>query len=377
MDAGPEQYQDSGLRNSFASDTSPFGSRGNLSRRQFFGRLGLLGTGLLMTTNGFAQTNPIDPEAYEPVGAIHYLGDSFLWVGSVFKNGENKYALFRKRRDARPEVFAELGGPNLCRFGGVARLYALGPNAKTSIEITATPDVRVQSLQDFGRACEECKFAKAKKMATLERSGFSGLTCLGFGSSPVDNPKYFDDLNALACRPAANDHSSELLLFVRGDKGPQTAHVEWPLARDNPVIYFDATSGHWLVYPSLSFERRNELKNSLEGIPVARISNTLEIILAWVPWAEWNDSSVYSLYPFGAALVGASLHEWSPRGQQLSGIYMSSDSRWERRFGGQVETSSLAASSDAAELAWIQQIKTDSSLLQFGRFKSIVRVEHI
>lgn len=346
----------------------------NMTRRQFFLHMGILGAGF-MKTNGYTQTLIDDAEAFEPTGQIEWLGDSFLWIGALKWGDTVKYSLIRKRLSQRAEFLAPVDGPRLCRPGSSPYLYARGPGGVSTVQVSG-PKLQAISLIDKGLALENCSFSVAREINRLERSGSRRLTALAISTNVTTGTSHDVRPLMLGCRPTESRVASEILLFD-GSNAPRSVTVDWPLALDNPVLLADPHSDDWLAYPSLAFQRRQAFRNSLLGIPVCRITRNLELSLTWVLWDEWNESGPYSFFPLGSGLVGATYHGWTDKGERLSGVYLPDGKRWKRRFGGQVDAISLAVSADQKRLAWREQIKVEPPSTLYGKLRHVARIEAI
>ncbi len=348
----------------------------SITRREFIYEYASLGSGFLMIATGCSSSRQELAEDFEPASTIQWLGDSFLWIGAIKSDHAPRFAVIRKQPRHQASFVAPVGGPNLCRRGVEPHLYAQGLRINDTLNIVGIT-VQVVTLPDQGLALSSCQFADAREREKWEKRGFDDLTTVSIGprvSKGGGPPKEL----VLACRPAKSNEASELLLFGSGDSDtPLRTTVDIPLALDNPILIADPITGHWLAYPSFTFKRRQALKNSLPGIPVCRVTSELDVSLAWVPWAEWNLNGPYRFFPLKTGFIGAMSLGWSHDGIRLSGIYILDHSRWERRFAGQVDISSLAVSADQHYLAWSEQIKVVPPNSLYGKLRQVVRIEPI
>ena len=328
-----------------------------------------------MSTTALATACELDPEIFEPTGSLQWLGDGALWVGATTCENETEFVLIHRRPEGNAEIIAALGGPQMCRLGSAQRIYALGIGRSETVTVTGQ-NLQITTLPDAGLELENCAFAAARERDRLVQSGFAGLTAVGLGSGFELGRSDIGELRLLGCRPAEKPEASEILLFVGADR-PLSVTVDWPLARDNPILTADSNTGGWLVYPSLTFARRHALEGIVPGVPVCRIGTELEMSLTWVPWDEWNRSGPYRFYPLGTGLVAAMSLGWTDEGERLSGIYMPDGNHWLRRFSGQVDVSSLTASPDGKNLAWREQIKVDSPDARYGKLRYLARIEYV
>lgn len=346
----------------------------NTTRRRFCLHMSVIGA--MCCSKSILANNLLDNAgAFEPTGQIEWLGDRFLWVGALKKDNKIIYSLIHQKPLRHSEILAEVGGPSLCRLGAAPYLYAATPSGRETIKVSG-PNVGVRLQVDNGLSLENCKFSVAREVDRLERLGYGRFTALAKGKDLDASTNQAEREVMLACRPTASTESSELLLF-EGGGAPRVITVNWPLALDNPVIVADVHSSDWLVYPSLTFDRRQKLKSSLPGIPVCRVTRDLVLSLTWVPWDDWNESGPYRFHILGDGLVAASSHGWTDTGEKLSGIYLLIDNRWQRRFSGQVDITSLASSGDQKYLAWSEQIKSEPASMSYSKLRHVVRVNSV
>ena len=339
----------------------------SFSRRYFISSLGILGVTYFGASCGKKPTamaasslfGSDNPEDFEPASSIHSLGDYFVWVGSLKVGASLKFVLISKRGLDVAEVIGLLSGPTLVRNDSDRCLYARALGGH-SLQVSLGSPLQLVLLQDGGSALSECQFSRARVRDRFIQAGVEGLTSGSIGLCVPPNAA-----PVLAVRPIG-ESDSELLLFV-GNADPLRARVSWPIARDNPVLMSNPHGLDWIVYPSLTFKRRQDFKPSLNGIPVCRVDRQLSLNMTWVPWADWNQSGPYRFYAIGYGLVAIT----------LSGIYLQGDKGWAGWFHGDFDPASLSVSADQTHLAWIERVKLTSPSPIYGQYRKIVRIETI
>lgn len=344
----------------------------NVSRRNFLGQLGALGASYFLTATGFSQNAVGNANDYMPYYQIQWISDSFVWAAGLVKNDVSYRVLIRQKPGREAEVLMPLGGPVICRFGSGPLVYGLGANESATLIISG-PSVTVQRLEDNGVTFEAVRMADARELNRLQSTTFPGLDELALGRNCDGEVNLEKMPPMLACRPSGKD-ATEILLFD-GPDDPRSVLVDWPLAHEHAVIFADPNSGDWLAYPRMNWDRRRALEKRFKGIPVCRVTPTFELSLTWVPWADWNKDAPYCFYPLGSDLICATRHRTPSRNERFSGVYFSENGEWSRRFACRVEISSLAVSSDAGTLAWIEEIQRAASAHQGRQTIHIVRIE--
>ena len=338
-----------------------------------------------MTANTFAQTPAAESQAFGPTSDIKNIGDNFFWVGAMREKDGPAYALLRQSPTGVAEVLCPLGRGVLVRYGGGPRLCALGlfrgsyrtakQEGKLSSVVVAGDDARMSTLSDNGAEFEKINGADSAERERLEGEGHSDLATAALGYFSDNGESVAVAPPVLAVRKTDDPQVSELLLFD-STGSPHNAKLDIPLAWDTPILYADPNTGDWLAYPLLSYDRRQDLKGKLPGIPICRVTRSFEISQFWVPWAEWNNSQNYAFFPLGADLIGSALHV-AKESAEFSGLYHMESGNWRRLFASQVEPTSVAVAASNNYIAWSEQIKLDAYSPAYGWLRQILRVERV
>lgn len=349
-----------------------------VTRRRLLCAFASVGSVCIMSNSGCSHVMQETAQDYEPTGPIHWLESSFFWIGALKSKSGVKYVLIQKDPSIQASILREVGGPILCRQGVEPYLLAKGLNQTDSIKVVSRSS-QVDTVTDHLQVLSDCQFANARAREELIQKGFKNLTSASIGSRYMIKEAHETRAQlVLACRPIGSEGASELIVFDFSQNTVISRKiVTFPLSLDNPVLVVEPHSNHWIAYPSFTFKRRQSLMNSLPGIPVWRVSNGLDLSLAWVGWDEWNLNGPYRFFPLKTSFVAAMSLGWTNDGYRLSGIYFPEHGQWVRRFNGQVDITSLAVSADQRYLGWTEQIKEDPPSALYGKLRQIVRIEHI
>jgi len=286
----------------------------------------------------------LDDRGFEPVGRIFWLGDDPSWVGVRVSSDGVAHAFVAVPPSGGPaRVLAMLTDERACEpiaGAGVMVAPAGGHNAALIRPQATTLDPLPES--GGGRdALAACLHRTGTARLALRNQGFevSGIAVRG------------DTI--VACRTGA-DGSTEIWLINSAERTMLTA-VSWPLARDNPVLEFQAYEQVCLIYPSLLPRRRAELRSRLPGLPVLIVAAHGTTKEAWVDWGDWNAEGGYRVTRNAHGLAVGILHGWTDAGERHSGLWQRGTTGWVRVAAGQLDPGSLAASGDGRSIAWREQ----------------------
>jgi hypothetical protein len=173
------------------------------------------------------------------------------------------------------------------------------------------------------------------------RQGLNGVTAVGVYAQ-----------NHLAVRETG-DEAAELW---RGSQPPELlARLAFPLARDNPVIAFQASVGEWLVYPSYSGVRRAAVRATLPGLPLyyqpeGGIGRT-----EFLPWEPWLAEATYRFLLAPSGLIAAVSHGLGTPPSAFSGLYQRHGNSWQRLAEGEIDVGSATIAPGGQSIAWREQ----------------------
>jgi hypothetical protein len=216
-------------------------------------------------------------------------------------------------------------------------------------------------------ATDLCVVSAGRFETELANRGYTDIQTLAAGIPRMTDQGAAGPVPFLVIRRLPDILTTELLLFS-GDAEPRRMTVDWPLAYFSPFIFPDYQSGGWIAW---SGALRDLIDLGYPGVPVGRISPDFELNLQWIPPQDWM-SNIY-FFPVGARL-GATSSRTGRKGKRYDGIYLETDSEWERRFISDQDFGSLAYSPDGRFIGWRETVSWD---LSFEGVRFIPRIEDL
>lgn len=343
----------------------------NKIRRQIvFGMAGLLAS---RPETILASDKDLQPpaSAYEPTGAIYWAGQSMLWIGGFRK----KTALIRQSFGVSPSIVSFVEGQQSCKTSGDQLL--LGGSLKSTVGLDLSDvQLKLRPIGSDWRPISDCKYSLTKTREQLEKSGLHGIMGLGpMGRKAGAKRTVSNEYPILACRSTPTDSTE--LIYSDGKTKVQLKTIDWPLARDNPVIKPDEINGGWIAYPSLILERRLALQKVTKGIQVTHISEQFDVTSSFVPWYDWSLESSYRIYVSNKGLIFAAGQPYYKKHRYKPGIYLSTGKDWALRFPGNVDIGSVAVAPEGGSVAWREQISMNGFSSDYGNFRHVIRLEQI
>lgn len=343
----------------------------NNQRRQIiFGLAGMLASSH-STLNASDQALQPAASAYEPTGEIYWSGQYFLWVGGFKK----KFALIKQSFGVPPSIVSFLAGRPSCKTFEDQLLLSGDANTILALDLNDV-QLKLRLLEGAEKPFNTCRSSLAMRREQLEQAGLANITNLGpMGRKPGSKITGSTSLPFLACRPTQTDVTE--LIYSNLENKVQLKSIDWPLARDNPVIQPDPINGGWIAYPSFIFKRKIALQKVTKGIPVTHISEQFEVTRSFVPWDDWSLTGAYRIYVSKKGLVCAVGPRWSRKNRYKPGIYMDTGKNWALRFPGDVDIGSVTVGARDSSLAWVEQVSLKHSSADYGSRRSIIRIERL
>jgi len=225
----------------------------------------------------------------------------------------------------------------------------------------------VQRLIHPDSATDLCLVYAGDFKTELANRGYTDIQTVAAGIPRMTDQGAAGPVPFLVIRRQPDKSTSELLLF-RGDAEPRRMTVDLPLASFGPTIYPDYQSGGWIAW-SGSARKLTDL--GYPGMPVIRISPDFDLRLTWVPDQDWMNHPRF--FPVGTRL-GVTSSRASRNDWRYDGIYLETDSGWERRFVSDQDYGSLAYSPDGRFIGWRETVSWN---LSFQGVRFIPRIEDL
>jgi hypothetical protein len=338
-----------------------------MNRRVLLGSLGgMMVGGAAMARRPSDVACSANAADYSVKDKLYWVGESFVWAGTLPCEGSVRTALIRQRPGQDAEVIRTLAHYEMCPDG-----LALGVRMITPEGIVHIYDADGEFVQRLinpdSSATDLCLVYAGYFKTELTNRGYTDIKTLAAGIPRMTDQGAAGPVPFLVIRRQPDKSTSELLLF-RGDAEPRRMTVDWPLASFSPSIFPDYQSGGWIAW---SRDQHDLVDLGYPGIPVGRISPDFELDLRWIPVEDWMSSLFF--FPVGARL-GVTSSRTGKKGRTYDGIYLQVDSGWERRFASDVQSGSLAYSPDGRFIGWEETVSWD---LSFQGIRHIPRIEDL
>jgi hypothetical protein len=331
-----------------------------MNRRALLGSLGgMMVGGAAMARRPSDVVCSANAADYSVRGRLFWAGESFFWAGAMRCEGSTRQALIRKKPGQDAEVIRTLVHSILCSDG-----LAMGAKIKTPDGIVYVHDADGQFIQrqinSDSSKTDFCALERRMVETELAMRGLNNVQALSAGIPQVSDEGTEDPVPFLVIRELPDMLTSELIL-VTGDAFLRRMTVDvllptlrmtvdLPLASFRPSIYPDYQSGGWIAWADHT-EKLVDL--GFPGVPVVRISQDLELQVTWVPVQDWMFMSISFFFPVGARL-GATSSRIGSESERYDGVYLETDSGWERRFASNVTLGPPSYSPDGRYLGWVE-----------------------
>jgi hypothetical protein len=338
-----------------------------MNRRALLGSLGgMMVGGAAMARRPSDVACSANAADYSVEDKLYWVGESFVWAGTMPCEGSVRTALIRQRPGREAEVIRTLAHYQMCRTG-----LALGVRMITPEGIVHVYDADGEFVQRLinpdSSATDLCLVSAGRFETELTNRGYTDIKTLAAGIPRMTDQGAAGPVPFLVIRRQPDRTTSELLLF-RGDAEPRRMTVDWPLASFSPSIFPDYQSGGWIAW---SGNRHDLVDLGYPGVAVGRISPDFELDLKWIPVEDWMNNLRF--FPVGARL-GVTSSRASRNDWRYDGIYLETDSGWERRFASDLTPGTLSYSPDGRFIGWQETVSKD---LSFQGVRFIPRVEDL
>ena len=322
-----------------------------MNRRVLLGSLGgMMVGGAAMARRPSDVACSANAADYSVKDNLYWVGESFVWAGTLPCEGSVRTALIRQKPGQDAEVIRTLAHYEMCPDG-----LALGVRIDTPEGIVHVYDADGEFVQRLinpdSSATDLCLVYAGDFKTELANRGYTDIQTLAAGIPRMTDQGAAGPVPFLVIRRQPDRTTSELLLFT-GDAEPRRMTVDWPLASFSPFIFPDYQSGGWIAW---SGALRDLIDLGYPGVPVGRISPDFELNLKWIPPQDWM-SNIY-FFPVGARL-GATSSRTGRKGKRYDGIYL--------------ET--LSYSPDGRFIGWRETVSWD---LSFEGVRFIPRIEDL
>ena len=306
-----------------------------------------------------------DPADYAVLDQLFWIGESFVWIGFQKCSDQGQYALLRQKPGQPAEVVTAVDDQNSCRHG--MGLSLLVKSAGTLQALDLNGQFVLRRLDTDGSNFAVCSRRIGRKLDELDPIPTGVVAKVSAGIPQDPDPKIDSPFAYLVCKRLTDRYATELLLLA-ADGTQQRKTVDWPLAWHTAQLFPDYQSGGWIGWPGWMGEL---VQQGFPGIPVGRISRELDVELTWVPLDRWVGQAVF--FPVGPQLGATSSHA-SRDNARLGGVYLQTETGWDRRFASDVTPGSLGYSPDGRFLGW-QEVVTWR--MSFTGVRYIPRIEDL
>jgi len=338
-----------------------------MNRRALLGSLGgMMVGGAAMARRPSDVACSANAADYSVDDKLYWVGESFVWAGTMPCEGSFRTALIRQRPGQDAEVIRTLAHYQMCPDG-----LALGVRMITPEGIVQVYDADGEFVQRLinpdSSATDLCVVSAGRFETELTNRGYTDIQTVAAGIPRMTDQGAAGPVPFLVIRRQPDRTTTELLLF-RGDAKPRRMTVDLPLASFSPFIFPDYQSGGWIAW-SGSARKLTDL--GYPGMPVIRISPDFDLRLTWVPDQDWMNHPRF--FPVGAQLgvtsTRADRNDW-----RYDGIYLETGSGWERRFASDLTNGTLSYSPDGRFIGWRETVSKD---LSFQGVRRIPRIEDL
>jgi hypothetical protein len=314
------------------------------------------GAAMARTSDVACSPNAAD---YSVRGRLFWAGESFVWAGAMRCEGSTRQALIRKKPGQDAEVIRTLVHSILCSDG-----LAMGARINTPDGVVNVHDANGQFIQrqinSDSSNTDFCSLERSMVETELAMRGLNNVKALSAGIPQVSDEGTEDPVPYLVIRQLPEILTSELVM-VTGDAFLRRMTVDvllptfrmtvdLPLASFMPSIYPDYQSGGWIAWAGRT-EKLVDL--GFPGVPVVRISPDFQLQVTWVPVQDWMFMSMLFFFPVGARL-GATSSRIGRESERYDGVYLETDSGWERRFASNVTPVPPSYSPEGRYLGWVE-----------------------